>query len=158
VIAAFDHVLRRHRRAGQDMNPSLEAHPRHSQWFFDTVLFIENVFLRHHMNDFMFTGDRHCLGRLENPFKITRAHFLVFHCNHAVAVESFDVTAANARENGVNLATGHQLRLFDRLLYGRRGLVHVDDHALAQPQRRMGAETDDFDPLARRLADHGGDF
>ena len=50
-----------------------------------------------------------------------------------MAVEAADVPAADAGEDGVDLAAGGDLRLLQGLLDGLHRRVDVDDDALAQP-------------------------
>src|SRR5690606_29126708 len=58
-----------------------------------------------------------------------------------------------------DLATGHQFGFLDRALDRVHRRLDVDHHAALEAVRRMGADADDFDRLARRvLADDGHDL
>ncbi len=72
----------------------------------------------------------------------------VLHRDDAVGVEAVDVAARDAGVDRGDLAVGHQLGLFDRVLDRVDGGVDVDHHALAQAPRRVRADPDDVDAVS----------
>ena len=145
-------------RAGDDVNFRFESDPRHAQRISDAILIIDDVILRQNMEHFAIHWDSHCLCRIDHSLQIPRHDFFVFNRDDAVTVEAFDVAPGNARKDGVNLTARHQTRFlngfFERI---HRGL-DVDDHALAQSLRRMGADPDDLDAALGHLTDDDANF
>ena len=80
------------------------------------------------------------LGGLDDARHVDRRHFLVAHDHHAGRVLAADVAAGDAGVDVGDLAVGHHLGLFQRLLDALHGGVDVDDDAALQAVRRRDAE------------------
>src|SRR5690606_3501716 len=96
---------------------------------------------------------------IHDAFDIAGGDFLVADGNHAGRVAALDVAAGNAGVDRADLAAGHQLGLLDRALdrLHRRFDVHHD--TALESLRRVRADTDDVDALARLVfGDDGDDF
>jgi hypothetical protein len=69
------------------------------------------------------------------------------------------ITAGDTGVDRVDLATGHQLGLFDGALYRLHGRFDIDDDTALQSARRLRADADDLDTVVgRNLADQRHHF
>lgn len=100
----------------------------------------------------MIGRDRDRLGRIDHMLDVDLLHFLVANGDDAVRVETANVAARNTGKDRVDLAAGHQLRLFDSALNRLHGRLDVHDHATLQTARGLRADADDFDAVV------GGDL
>src|SRR5262245_45425504 len=75
-----------------------------------------------------------------------------------MTVEALDMISGKAGKNGMNLTSGHQLGLCNRLLDGSHGALDIDDDAFAQSLRWMGPDSDDFHSPIGHFADDGANF
>lgn len=111
------------------------------------------------MQDFLIGRNRHRLGGIDHVFDVGELHFLVADRHHAMRIQTAYMAAGDARVDRVDLATGHQFRLFDGTLYRLYGRLDVDDDPALEPARRLRADTDDLDAvIGRDLADQRHHF
>ena len=135
------------------MHLGLQAHAGHAQRLAHAFLVIDHVILGQGVQHALVRGNRHGLRGVEHALDVGRAHFTITYGDDTVAVQAADVIASHTDERRVNAATRHQLRLFHRTLDRGHGGFDIDHHALLQPARRMGADTDDFQlAVGRHLA------
>ena len=132
-------------RCGHDVDFRLEANTAHAQGFVDTILIVDDEFLRNHVDHFRSIGIATALAALDHPPDVVFTHFPIFDRNDAVRVEAADVTAGDAGEDRSDLTIGHQLGFLDGVLDRAHGGVDVHHHALAQAARRVGSDADDVD-------------
>ena len=96
---------------------------------------------------------------IDHPLDILRHDFLVTDGDDAMRVQAADMAAGDTGIHRVDLATGHELGLFDGTLYGMHRRLDVDDDAFFQPPRGMRADTDDLEVALRQdFADDGDDL
>ena len=117
VTHALVNILRSTDRPGDDMHPRLEAYTRHANRLMDSLLLIDDEFLRQYMQNFAVGRNRYSLRRIDHPVDITLRHLAILDCHDPVRIQAVDVAACNPGKHRMNLASGHQLRLFDRTLY-----------------------------------------
>ncbi|MCY1442420.1 hypothetical protein D9M71_587860 [compost metagenome] len=96
------------------------------------------------MQDPLVGRNGNCLSGVEDALEVSRTDFTVADRDDAVGVQAADVIAGDANERRVDPAAGHQLGFFHRTLDRLHGRFDIHHHALLQPARRMGADTDDF--------------
>ncbi|MFN8644280.1 MAG: hypothetical protein U0802_22455 [Candidatus Binatia bacterium] len=72
-------------------------------------LIVDDELLRQHVQDVLIHRQRHRARRVEHAFDVARRHLAALDGHHAMAVEALDLAAADAGEDGVNLAPGTQL-------------------------------------------------
>ena len=95
---------------------------------------------------------------IDHPLHIIRTDLSVFHCNHTVTVNPFDMPACDSCIDRGEVVPCHQLCFFDRLFDRMDGALDIDDHTLPQSLRWKGPETDDVDLTVRDFSNHGADF
>src|SRR3954464_14010019 len=156
--AALDDVLRARDGSGDDMHLRLQAHPAHPQGLLDPVLVVDDEFLREDVDDLAILRDVDPPGGVDHPRHVGRTDLLVLHRHDALRVESADMSAGDARVDGADLASRHQLRFLDGPLDGGDGRLDVDDHSLAQPARGMLADADHVEARLLRLSDEAADL
>ena len=127
------------------MYSRLQAHTRHADGITDTILIIDDVFLRNDMQDALVLRASHCAGRFHDARDVHLRHLLVPDSHHARRVETAHMTAGNAGVNGVDLHARHQLCFLDRTLDRLDREVDVDHNAALQPAGRLRPEANHFE-------------
>ncbi|MCE3243810.1 MAG: hypothetical protein K0Q83_4317 [Deltaproteobacteria bacterium] len=107
TVTALDDILHGCSRSGDNVNSGFESNPGHSQWIFDTVLIVDNVILRQHMDYLLVGWNRHRFGRVQHPAQVSLTDLSGLDRNNAVAVEGFDVTSSDPGKNGIDFTPGH---------------------------------------------------
>ncbi len=159
LVDAFDDVLRRRDRGGDDVHLRFQPDPRHAQRSLDAVLVVHDVFLRKHVDDFPVQGNGDGLGGFDHPFHIFLGDLLALGGDDPVTVQAVDVAAGDAHEHRVDLASRHEFRLFDGAFDRFHGAVDVHHHALAQAAGRGLPQADDVDlPFRRQFPDDAADL
>jgi hypothetical protein len=137
----------------------LEAHAGHPDRIADSLLAVDDEFLRQHVQDLLVGRDGDRLGRVDHVLDIGGLDFLVADRNHAVRVEAAHVAASDARVDRVDLAAGHQLGFLDGALYRLHRRFDVDHHTALETARRLRADADDLDAaVGRDLSDQDHHF
>jgi hypothetical protein len=124
-------------------------------WLLDLVA-VDHELLRLDQQQPLVVGDVDRLGRLDHTRHVDRRDLLVAHDHHAGAVLPADVAAGDAGVDVRDLAVGHHLGLFQRLLDALHGGVDVDHHAALEAVRRCDAEPGDAQFAARQHLGHHG--
>jgi hypothetical protein len=89
----------------------------------------------------------------------SRRDFLVLDGHHAAGIDAADVAAGDAGVDALDLAVGHQLGLFQRLLDALHGGVDVDHHAALETVARRHAQACQLELAAgQHLGHHGHDL
>ena len=158
AVAALDEILARADGAGDDVHPGLQAHTRHADRLLDTVLIVDDEFLRQHVEHLTVHRERDRPCGVEHPLHVARTHLAALDRHHTVAVEALDVVSGGADDDGTDLAARHQLRFLGRLADRLDGRLDVDDHALAKPLGDRGADADDLGALRGQLGDDRADL
>ena len=83
-------------------------------------------------------------------------HFFVANGDDTVRIETAHVAASNTGEDRVDLATGHQLRLFDSTLDRLYGRLDVHHDATLQTARWLRTDTNDLDAVVSGDLSHQG--
>src|SRR6185436_16133797 len=118
---------------------------------------VHDIGLGQDVDDLAVLGQADGAGGVERPVDVVLTHLAVLarHGDHATAVDTADVPARDADEDGGDLHARHLLGLAHRVLDGLDGRVDVDDDALAQAAAGAQAHTDDVEVAHRRpLGDH----
>ncbi len=123
--------------------------PEHTEGVLDPVLVVDDELLGKHVQDLLVHGDIHGPGCVDHARHVGRPHFLVLDRHNAAGVDALDVTAGDADIHRVDLHTGHELGLLDRLFDGLHRAVDVHDHAFLQTMRGADADPDDIDLSVR---------
>ena len=113
------------------MDLGLQADSAHAQGFANTVLIIDDEFLRDDVDDFSIHRNGDGFRCINDALHIALAHFLVFDGHNAMAVEGAHVSTGNAGVHGCDFAIGHQFRFFHRVLDGVDRRVDVHHNAFA---------------------------
>ncbi|MNM93737.1 hypothetical protein D3C81_1061190 [compost metagenome] len=126
------------------MNLGFQTHAGHAQWLAHAFLVVDHIVLRQGVQDPLISRNGNSLGGVEDALKVSCTDFTVANRNDTVGVQATDVIAGHANKGRVDPAAGHQLGFFHCPLDRLHGRFDIDHHALLQPARRMGADTDDF--------------
>ncbi len=121
------------------MNLDLQTTTAHADGFFH-LMAIDDELLRLDQQQALVVGNVDGLGGFHHALHIDGRHFLVTHDDHAGAVLATDVAAGDAGPDAADLAIGHQLRLFERLLDGLHGGIDVDHDAALEAMTGRHAE------------------
>src|SRR5262249_33947673 len=155
LVRALDDVLGARDGGRDDVDLRLEPHPAHPERLPGPAPVGADGTLRDDVDHLPVHRDRDGLRGVDYALHVAGRHLAILHRDYAVRVERADVAARDARVDRADLAVGHQLRLLDRLLDRVDRGVDVDHHALAQPARRMRADSNDVDAVpVRRRDDH----
>ncbi len=127
------------------MHPRLQPHAGHADRVLNAFLVVDDEFLGQDVQDFLIGRNRDHPRRLHDPVHVLRRDFPVLDRGDAVGVEPPDVAAGNAGIHRIDPAVGHLLGRLNRALDRLHGGFDVDHHALLQPSRGMGADTDHLD-------------
>ena len=157
-VAGFDDVLGAGHGAGDDVHLGLQADAAHAERLADAVLLVDDELLGQDMDDLPVHGDGDGLGGVDDAAHVLLGDLAVLDGDDALGVDPLDVAAGDPGVDRFDLAAGHQLRLFDGLADRGDRALDVDDHPLAQPARRAGADADDVDPVLGDVADDGADL
>ena len=147
---ALDNVLCRAHRAGHHVHARLQAHPGHTDGLFDTFLTVDDEFLRQDVQDFLVRGNRHRARGIDNPVHVGGGDLFVADSDDTVRIQTANMAARNPGEHRVDLATGHQLRLFHRTLNRLNRRLDVDHHPFFETARRVVSDSDNFEHTFRR--------
>ena len=108
------------------MNPSLQSHPRHPHGVFDPVLSVHDEFLGDDVNHFSIHRNGNGAGRIDHPLYIILTDLSVFHSNHTMTVDPFDMPACDSRIDRGKMVPCHQLCFLDRLFDRMDGAFDID--------------------------------
>ena len=86
-------------RRGDDMDPRLQAHPRHPDWIAHPFLVIHRELLRQNMQDLAIERDRDGARGIDHAIDIARTDFATAHGNDSMTIESADVRTGDAHGN-----------------------------------------------------------
>ena len=139
------HVLRGGHRAGDDVHLGFQPHAAHAQRLAHAFLAVDAVFLGQDVQHLMVRWNGHRARGFNHAVDVHLGDFAILDRHHAVRVHALDVTAGDAGEHLVNLAVGHQFRLFQRALDGLHRGFDVHHHAALQTARRGVAHADDIE-------------
>lgn len=143
---------------GDDVNVRLETASRHSSRVEDAVVPVHHELLWHDVDDLTIRRQGNGLGCVDGPEDVFPADLAVLagDRDHRTTVEPLDVASRQTHVGGLDLDTGHQLRLFHYPLDGVDRLLETDHHSLAQSLRFGRADADDLQPaLFGDFADDG---
>ena len=158
-MAGAHDILRRRHGPGDDMHLDLQAHPGHAQGVGNAALVVHNVFLRQDVDHLAVRRNGHGPRRVQSALDVALGNFAALDGNDAVAVDAHDMAAGNAHVDRVDLAAGHELRVFHCLADGLHGLLDVDHHALAQTGGNACADAHHIHQTRlRKFAHHGADL
>src|SRR5712664_1587340 len=145
AVHAFDDVLDRGLRAGDDVGLHLQPVARHAVRVTHAFLAVDRVGARDGMDDLAVGGDANGARSLDHALHVVLADLAVAarHGDDAGRILRPQVRAAQGDDDGLDPLPGHALGGDGRGLDGRDGLVEVDDHALAQAIGRALAHPDD---------------
>ena len=130
--------------------------PGHAHRLPDALLIVDDVLLGKDVQNALVGRDRHRTRGIEDPLHVAGRHLPVPNRHDAVGVEAADVAARDAGADGVYLAPGDELGLFDRSAYRLHRRLDVDDNAPLQAARGLESDSDDLDVAFRLLlADDG---
>ena len=110
------------------MHLGLQANAAHPDRLFH-VLPVDDEFLRLHQQQTLVGGDVDGFGRLHHPRHIGSADLAVLDGHHAAGVHAANMATGDAGIDARDLAVGHQLGFFQRLLNALHGGVNVHHHA-----------------------------
>src|SRR5210317_65844 len=115
LVAALDDILSACDGPGDNMDPGLKAHAAHAERLLDAVLIVNNELLGQDVNHFPIHRYRQGFGSIDNTPHIFVADFTVLDGNHTLGVDALDMTTGNSCKHRLNLTTGHQFSLLQRL-------------------------------------------
>ena len=127
------------------MHLGFQAHAAHAHRLAHALLVVDHVFLGQHMQGFLIRRNRHRLGRVDHPVDVRLGHFPVADRDDAMGIKAADVGASDARVDRMDLAAGHQFRLFHGALNRAHGGFDVHHHAFLHAPRGLGAQADHLD-------------
>ena len=158
---ALDDVLCGANSTRNEMHPRLQADTAHADGLADTLLAVDDEFLGQNMEDPLVRGNRDRPGGVDDPIHVGLTHLPILDGGDAVGTQATDMAAGDARVDRVDLAAGHQLRLFDGALYGLNRGLDIHHHAALEAPGGMGADPHDLDQailpfLAHQAGDLGG--
>ena len=131
--------------AGDNVHLHFKAHPAHSKRLSHIFLAVDHEFLVQHVQNLLVGRNRYRFGGFHNAIHIALRHFAVLDCNHAVGVETSDVTARDACPHITDLAIGHEFGFLERALDRIDGRLDVHHHAFLQSARWRAAHSNDLE-------------
>jgi len=134
----------------------LEADAGHADRIGNTILTIDNEFLRHHVENVPVARKRHVARIFEKPLNIVLRYFGFSDRDHPPTLETLDMVAGDTDDNTSYRQTRRALGIFDSMLDRLNRLVDIDDDASVQSLRWRQTDTQDVYPpdfIGRR--DHG---
>ncbi len=149
----FDDVLGRTLCAGHDVHLGFQTDAAHADGLF-YVLTIDDEFLRRHQQQALVGRDVDGFSGLQHPRHVSGAHLTVFNGHHAAGIEAADMAAGDASVNTGNLAVGHQLGFFERLLDALHRGLDVHHHAALEAVARRNAQPGEFELAAGEHLGH----
>ena len=158
-LHALDDVLCCALRAGDHVYLGLETNTEHADGFADTLLIVDQEFLRQNVQDLLVRGNRDCACSVNNTIDVAGTHLFVTNRDDAVRVQAAYVATRDAGVDGVNITPRHQFGFFDGALNRMHGRLDIDDDALLEAARRMRPDADHFDhAVFIDLTDNRHDF
>ena len=157
-VAALHNVLCGGDCRSHYVNLCLKPDAAHPKRLLYSILVVYNKLLGKDMYDLPVHRDVHCLCRIYDPLYVGIGNLSVPYPYDPVAVNAFDVTASYSGIDGGYLAAGHQLRLFNRLLYGADGGLNVYNNAFSQPLGGVGPDPYYVKAVLPNLANNGADL
>ena len=156
---AFNDVLRRRHRAGDDVYFHFQAHAGHADRRANTVLVIDFVLLWQDVQNLLIRRNADRTRGVEHALNVVLRDFGVFHRDHAAGVEAVNMAACNTRTHAAHGEAGTQFRLLDRVLNGLNRFLDIHHHAALHTARRMVADADDIESIVRQnFGNHGHHF
>ncbi len=141
------------------MHLGFQPHAAHAHRLAHALLVVDHVFLRQHVQGLLIGGNRHRLGGVDHPVDVRLGHFPVADRDDAMGVKAAHMGTGDAGVDRMDLAAGHQLRLFHGTLNRAHGGFDVHHHALLHAPRRLGAQTHYLhNAFLGDLADDGHDL
>src|SRR5262245_34520917 len=116
---------------------NLQPRSQQAERIADTVLAVNDKFLRQDVNNFSVGRQRHRLRRFNYPSNVFFGDLTVMCINGycASAVKALDMYAGKTHKYRLNGSACSLLSILDSLFYGTHRGVEVDHHSLAQPLR-----------------------
>ena len=89
------------------MHLGFKTYAGHANRFANSLLVIDQEFLRQDVQDFLVSRNRDGSRRIDNSVNVATTDFPVAYRHNAVRVQAAHVTPGNAGMNGVNIASRH---------------------------------------------------
>ena len=159
-VAAFHalhQVMNRRGLPGHDMRFHFQPEADHAHRLFDAVLPVHRKAARNDVQHFAVLRNGNRARRIQRPAHIVGgdAAIAAIDAHHAARIDRRHVAARHADEGPRDLIPARSLGLLDRGLDGRRGVHHIDHHALLNAARRRDAHPDDLQLVLGGFTDHG---
>jgi len=111
------------------------------------------------MEDLLIRRDRHRPGGIDDPVEVRLGHLAVLDGGDPVGTQAADMAAGDTGMNGMDLAAGHQLRLFHGPLDGLDSRFNIDyDPAFEAPGGMHPHPHDLHQAVLPLLADEAGNL
>ncbi|CCH48839.1 protein of unknown function [Pseudodesulfovibrio piezophilus C1TLV30] len=136
------------------MNLHFKPNSGHTQRIGDSALIIHDEFLGQGVENLPVHRDGDGFGSLDNPVHIKLRDFTAFDRDDAMRIEALNVTPGDTGVDGADIASCHQLGVFEGFLDALDCLLDIHDNAASQSGGGGSADADDVDTVITGFAYH----